>query len=145
MKSPRTLRVWGDSNAVGYRKIPDGTKKFLSSLLERKGKGAVDTVGRTRLTVLPSEFEFVPWCKETVGCGLSKTDFALVILGTNDITHLRRKAMEWSEGMTDKEIAGKIKVSVRKVLSFIRQHTKRKIVVLEPVNEMPKRASEKAI
>ena len=60
---------YGDSNAVGYRKLPDGTKNYLCSWLERK-MSVESTIGRTRLTILPSDFEFLQWCKEKVGHSL---------------------------------------------------------------------------
>lgn len=139
-----SVRVFGDSNAVGYRKLPHGTKKYLVNRLERKFR-VDDPIGRTRLTILPSEYEFLQWSKEKVGRSLAETDFAVLVLGTNDITLVRGKAMEWSQDVSDEMIVRKLQTRLRLALSWIRKHTRHTIFVVEPINEMPKRTEQKAI
>ena len=53
--------------------------------------------------------------------------------------------MDWSQGMSDTDIAKELRIRLRKALVWIRQHTKRTIFVIEPVNEMPSRHNERAI
>mmetsp|Transcript_81953 Transcript_81953/g.155645 ORF Transcript_81953/g.155645 Transcript_81953/m.155645 type:complete len:169 (-) Transcript_81953:126-632(-) len=103
------------------------------------------SLGRCGLTILPSKLPFLSWCKEKAGRSLAETDFALLILGTNDITQLRRRAMEWSKDMSDKAVARKVQAGLHKALTWIRQFTIGTIIVVEPVNMMTTRTAENGI
>jgi lysophospholipase L1-like esterase len=95
-----TLRVFGDSNAVGYRPGAEGTKRYLENHLKRYFH-VVPTWGRTGLTVLPSKYQCLPWMYDKLGCseqGCSSVDHSLLILGTNDITSLKSPQASHSLG-----------------------------------------------
>lgn len=125
-----SLRIIGDSNAVGYRNPPTGTKLYLEECLRHKFN-LEPTLGRTRLSVLPTKFDLLEWCKSKTRDGMPETDFTLLIAGTNDITYLKKK--------TD-ELEKRVRASMSSLLRWVRRHTREMIVVVEPVNEMANRA-----
>mmetsp|Transcript_87755 Transcript_87755/g.171638 ORF Transcript_87755/g.171638 Transcript_87755/m.171638 type:complete len:254 (-) Transcript_87755:78-839(-) len=137
------LRIYGDSNAVGYRKGSIGTRGFLEHVLQRIFD-VPNALGRTRLTVLPSSTEFLPWAQAREGGEVCvQTDYALLVLGTNDVTYLRGRAMQWSQDPSDAQIEREIRRSLRKILLWLQTRTRRRIFVLEPLNEMKRKVGVK--
>eukprot|EP00446_Apocalathium_sp_SHHI-4_P003592 CAMPEP_0177195036 /NCGR_PEP_ID=MMETSP0367-20130122/23293_1 /TAXON_ID=447022 ORGANISM="Scrippsiella hangoei-like, Strain SHHI-4" /NCGR_SAMPLE_ID=MMETSP0367 /ASSEMBLY_ACC=CAM_ASM_000362 /LENGTH=286 /DNA_ID=CAMNT_0018643025 /DNA_START=63 /DNA_END=920 /DNA_ORIENTATION=+ len=141
-----SLRVYGDSNAVGYRPPPRGTKGCFFEYAQRHFS-VLPTVGKTRLTILPSDFQFLPWAQAKLSDeqpGLL-SDHSLLVLGTNDITYLRKRIMEWSAEVKEAEIARLVRTHLHQVLQWIRGRTLGTIFVVEPLNEMQSKADMKAL
>eukprot|EP00429_Kryptoperidinium_foliaceum_P079288 CAMPEP_0176226826 /NCGR_PEP_ID=MMETSP0121_2-20121125/22456_1 /TAXON_ID=160619 /ORGANISM="Kryptoperidinium foliaceum, Strain CCMP 1326" /LENGTH=231 /DNA_ID=CAMNT_0017566095 /DNA_START=29 /DNA_END=722 /DNA_ORIENTATION=- len=141
-KRLKRFRVYGDSNAVGYRRGPFGTRGYLEQLLQAR-YDVERTIGRTGLTILPSRSQFLPWAKAKFGEDPVETDFALVVLGTNDISHLWRAAMEWSLDASARLIAKYVRRSLRAILRWVAARTAKRVFVLEPVHETPSKAESR--
>lgn len=133
-----SIRLLGDSNAVGYRPPPIGTRSVLADTLSlHKDVEVLPTVGRCGLTLLPSPLFFHPYLRDQLANDSLVADYSVLILGTNDITCLKSSRMQWSKGATDKEIKQRVEQELDRVLSkVIFPRTRRKVLVTEPVNDM---------
>lgn len=141
-----SIAAFGDSNCVGYREGPAGTKRYLDKCLRRSFHLVAPALGRTRLTILQSRTQFLPWSRARAGdASACEADYALVVLGTNDITQLQGRAMEWSEGQSNKQIARRLRGELRAALRWVRGRTRRKIFVVEPVNEMRRKVAHRQL
>eukprot|EP00401_Gymnodinium_catenatum_P044425 CAMPEP_0117551652 /NCGR_PEP_ID=MMETSP0784-20121206/49300_1 /TAXON_ID=39447 /ORGANISM="" /LENGTH=208 /DNA_ID=CAMNT_0005348695 /DNA_START=95 /DNA_END=717 /DNA_ORIENTATION=- len=129
-----SIAVIGDSNAVGYRKPPLGTRGYLAEELKRRFSVGL-VLGRTRLTVLKSDYQFLRWAKEKTRSKCDATDYTVLVLGTNDVTKL--PGIDGKSG--DAQLFQRVRVHLRASLAWIRRHTARAIFVVEPLNEMPKK------
>lgn len=103
------------------------------------------TLGRTQLTILPSRMPFLPWAKARDSMGQGMSDYALLLLGTNDITHLRQRSMAWSEGLEDSEVARRVRARLRAILRWVGARTRKRLFVVEPLNEMSRRAAPRLL
>lgn len=142
-----TLRIYGDSNAVGYRAGSEGTKKYMERVFA-KTFNVKPTLGRTRLTILQSSFAFLPWAihnDRKVTEEAAAADFTVLVLGTNDITYLRKNEMSWSVDCGDAELAKQVRLHLRKILKWVGARTRRKLFVIEPINAMPQKAEQRKL
>eukprot|EP00927_Polykrikos_kofoidii_P060435 TRINITY_DN55417_c0_g1_i1.p1 TRINITY_DN55417_c0_g1~~TRINITY_DN55417_c0_g1_i1.p1 ORF type:complete len:255 (-),score=17.89 TRINITY_DN55417_c0_g1_i1:100-864(-) len=134
-----TLRTFGDSNAVGYRRRPQGTRGYLVKLL-RKSFRVASTCGCAKLTILPSKFNFLVWLRKRLEITtLDETDYAVLFLGTNDIAGLKTLSMPWSDDEPAGAITRRVRQRLHTLLRRIRKYTRRTIFVVEPLNQMPRK------
>eukprot|EP00931_Biecheleriopsis_adriatica_P053713 TRINITY_DN31512_c0_g1_i1.p1 TRINITY_DN31512_c0_g1~~TRINITY_DN31512_c0_g1_i1.p1 ORF type:complete len:486 (-),score=80.47 TRINITY_DN31512_c0_g1_i1:12-1469(-) len=141
-QTQRSLRIIGDSNAVGYREGPTGTKGYLAKRLAASFR-VEPSIGRTGLTVTPSSLTFLPWAQEHFRDKV-RTDYAVIILGTNDITLYQKREMQWSQACSPESFKAIVRKHFRATLTWVHDFAGR-VLVVEPINAMASRQDVRCV